>query len=319
MEELLVKYFSGEATEVESAQVVEWRGASKENAEEFLSYKKTWTLTSARVEVDQSILNGIIGDSTDELKIVPIWKQRSFQVAASVIVILCAVFYLLKSDVEDQPFGQVVAVKTTFELPDGSSVTVQKGGSIDLIDFSEVREVAITGKVYFDVERDESKAFLINTEGAIIKVLGTSFVVNANEHQHSTEVMVESGVVSLGQNPKTFGANSMEIRLNKGEMGIIQIGERGIKKKKISDANYLSWQNEIITFKNARLREVSNTLEDVYGLSIDFVNPSLEKCSLTAKFNKKTADEVMNIIAETFQIEVTKTGDKIVFDGEACQ
>ncbi|MEQ8470421.1 MAG: FecR domain-containing protein [Marinoscillum sp.] len=319
MEELLVKYLSGDASNEEKEQVLEWRRSSRENSEAFLSYKKTWAMTERREVPNPDSLASILNENVEMPIIIPLWKQRPIQVAAAMIIVLCGVLYFFQPNNSGQSLGKIVAVKTEFELPDGSKVTVQRGGSIDLINFNdEVREVELKGKAYFDIKRNESKPFLINTKGAIIRVLGTSFVVNSLADQHATEVMVESGVVAFSQNPKVFGGSAMEITLNRGEMGIIQIGERGIKKKNISDANYLAWQNGIITFKNSELGEVSGILEDVYNVRIDFENPILEKCNLTAKFNKKSADEVIQIIAETFSLKVSKNGKLILFDGQSC-
>ena len=325
MEELLAKYFSGEASSEETETVKNWRAESDENAKAFLEYKTSWAATFVNDKPNQSILNGIMGDTEVEVvleepvKIVPLWQQRPFQVAASIVVVIGLLFFLLKPNYEDQPWGQILTEKTVFELPDGSSVTVHKGGSLAMGDFEGVREVQMTGKVYFDVERDEKKPFVIQTESSQIRVLGTSFVVNSNEKDLITEVMVESGIVAFGQNQKYFGKNTMEIQLKKGEMGILAVGEKGIKKKKISDDNYLAWQNEILTFNRARMTRVSEVLNDVYGLSVAFENSSLSGCYLTAKYNKKSSEEVVKLIAETFNMTYEINGDQVTFKGEGCQ
>lgn len=322
MEELLAKYFSGEASNEEKEKVDAWRGASEENAKSFLDSKTAWLAATPHEAPNPLMLQSIIGEPVEEeraLAVVPLWQQKSFQLAASVIVILGLAFYLLRPNIDDQPFGEVMAKKTVFDLPDGSEVTVQKGSSITMGDFKTVREVTITGKAYFDVERDEDKPFIIHTKSADVKVLGTSFVVNTNEDRLTTEVMVESGLVALAQNEQYFGKNVMEIQLKKGEMGMIAVGEKGIKKKKISDTNYLAWQNEILTFQRTRMSNVGLVLDDVYDLDVSFENPVLQECYLTAKFNKKSAKEVVDLIAETFNMTYEMNGDQVIFMGEGCQ
>ncbi len=321
MEELLAKYFSSEASQEEKAKVEQWRGESEENAKSFLNYKTVWIETNKKFDVNENILHSIVGDEQQpqSIKVLPLWQQRSFQLAASVIVIMGLVFYLVQSGPADQPYDQVLSQKTNFELPDGSEVTVQKGGSLSLGDFETMREVTITGKAYFDVERDENKEFIIHTSGADVKVLGTSFVVNTNAENLTTEVLVESGLVAFTQNEKYFGKRGMEIQLEKGEMGIIVVGERGIKKRKISDVNYLAWQNEVLTFNKSRMSDVSNVLEDVYGLDVAFENPALQGCYLTAKYNRKPAEEVVDLIAKTFNMTYEIEADVVTFNGEGCQ
>ena len=321
MEELVAKYLSGEASEDEKVKVEEWRAESEENARAFYEYKVSWSASIAQEAPNHQMLSDIFGanQELEETKIVPLWQQRPFQVAASIIVIVGVLFALLKPNYEDQAWGQILTEKTVFQLPDGSEVTVQKGGSLTMGDFEKTREVTMTGKAYFDVERDESKPFIIQTENSQIRVLGTSFVVDSNEKELITEVMVESGLVAFGQNEKYFGRNTMEIQLGKGEMGILAVGEKGIKKKKISDDNYLSWQNQILTFNRTRLSNVGEVLNDVYGLDVSFESSVLGGCYLTAKYNKKSSEEVVKLIAETFNMTYELDGDQVTFKGEGCQ
>tara|TARA_Y100001949_G_scaffold175748_1_gene186400 strand:- start:341 stop:1333 length:993 start_codon:yes stop_codon:yes gene_type:complete len=323
MEELLAKYFSGNASSEEKDEVVEWRGASEENAKFFLEFKASWASTYVNDRPNQNVLSQIIGEDITQnetvIKVVPIWQQRPIQVAASVVVIIGLLFALLQPNYEDQPWGEVLSEKTVFKLPDGSSVTVHEGGSLTMGNFEDVRSVEMTGKAYFDVARDEEKPFLIQTKSSQVRVLGTSFVVNSNEENLVTEVLVESGLVAFGQNEKYFGKNTMEIQLKQGEMGILAVGEKGIKKKKIADENYLAWQNQVLTFRRTRLNNVVDVLEDVYGINVTFENPKMAGCYLTAKYNKKSADEVVKLIAETFNMTYEIKGNMVVFDGNGCR
>ncbi|MEQ8582917.1 MAG: FecR domain-containing protein [Marinoscillum sp.] len=318
MEEVLSKYFSGEATDEEIKSVHEWRSATENNSKEFLEFKKIWLSAQPLEEGNQAMLNSILADEESAPKIIPIWNQKFFRIAAAIIVALGLVFALYPKKA-DNPYGQVVAEVTPFELPDGSVATLQRGASITIGDFKDKREVFLTGKAFFEVERNEEKPFVVNTTNVLVEVLGTSFVVDARLEKSAVEVMVSSGKVAMAQNPEVFGRRAMKINLEKGEMGIIQVGERGIKKRKIIDDNFLSWKTGVITFKSTSLNEVSKTMNEVYGVTFDYENQMLKNCVLTARFNDKTVDEVIEIIAETFNFTYVKTNDKVLFTGNSCK
>jgi len=318
MEEVLSKYFSGEASDEEIKSVHEWRSATENNSKEFLEFKKIWLASQPIEEGNPAMLNSILADEESAPKIIPIWNQKLFRIAAAIIVALGLVFALYPKKA-DNPYGQVVATVTPFELPDGTIATLQRGASITIGDFKDKREVFLTGKAFFEVERNENKPFIVNTTNVLVEVLGTSFVVDAREERNAVEVMVSSGSVAMAQNPEVFGRRAMKINLEKGEMGIIRVGERGIKKRKITDDNFLSWKTKVITFKSTSLNEVSKTMNEVYGVTFDYENQMLKNCVLTAKFNEKTVDEVVDIIAETFNFTYVKTADKILFTGNSCK
>ncbi|VXD12053.1 FecR family protein [Marinoscillum sp. 108] len=318
MEEVLSKYFSGEASDEEIKSVHEWRSATENNSKEFLEFKKIWLASQPIEEGNPAMLNSILADEESAPKIIPIWNQKIFRIAAAIIVALGLVFALYPKKA-DNHYGQVVATVTPFELPDGTIATLQRGASITIGDFKDKREVFLTGKAFFEVERNENKPFIVNTTNVLVEVLGTSFVVDAREERNAVEVMVSSGSVAMAQNPEVFGRRAMKINLEKGEMGIIQVGERGIKKRKITDDNFLSWKTRVITFKSTSLNEVSKTMNEVYGVTFDYENQMLKNCVLTAKFNEKTVDEVVDIIAETFNFTYVKTADKILFTGNSCK
>ncbi|RED93891.1 FecR family protein [Marinoscillum furvescens] len=321
MEEILSKYFSGNASEEEIKEVETWRGATEANAKAFLDYKIVWVQTAPQRPVNQEMLSDILSEnsSDNEIRILPLWKQKSFQLAASLLIALGVIFMIVQLSKVDQPFGQVVAEVTSFDLPDGSTVTIQRGSSLTLEEFGENREVTLMGKGFFEIEEDASAPFIVHTEKANVRVLGTSFLVEELTEKEGTCVMVSTGKVALQQNATIFGRQSMEINLKKGEMGMVAVGQRGISKQKISDTNYLAWKTRKMVFRSTPLHEVSRVFEEVYGISLAFDNSALKDCKLTAKFDNKTPEAVVSVISETFAMDYTKGAQGYVLSGLGCR
>ena len=109
----------------------------------------------------------------------------------------------------------------------------------------------------------------------------------------------------------------MSVKLEPGEMGVIGTNLQGIVKRKNDNENFLAWKDGVLSFERAKSTEVVRILEDVYGAQFDLPQ-NLRKCRLTAKFNQKTLEEVIQIISVTFNWSYEIIKDKVVLSGEGC-
>ncbi|WP_421765385.1 FecR family protein [Ekhidna sp.] len=307
MEEVLAKYFSGEATNDEITLVESWRSESESNAKTFFYTKNVWLASQPEVAAPSDVLDGIL--SSPQGKQVPfIMRSWVKYASAAVLVLAISLLFVLNNDSGE-------SVYTNQSLTDGSEILLHGTSSMEVVNFDEnIREVRIAGKGYFDIERDEARPFIIHTDNAKIQVLGTSFLVKTTAY--GTEVCVESGVVELSK--KARGSEVISVKLEKGEMGLISNNNKGIIKRNIGDANYLAWKTKVLTFNGSTMTEVEQVLEDVYGIDVKFENPDFKNCKLTAKFNKKKAKDAIEIIARTFGVDFEFSNGEAVLKGKGC-
>ncbi len=316
MEELLAKYFAGEASASEIKEIKDWRNASKKHAESYFETKKIWLASSVKEKPKPRIFEQIVGNEKPSISLFP----KIFRYAAA-IVIAAGISFLIYNYLI-YPYGsgdEIVAEKmVSTKLPDGSRVTLQKGSTLKINDFETGRSVLLTGRAYFDIEEDQSRPFTIETSSAKVQVVGTKFVVNSRNPEN-TEVFVESGQVNLYQKPEAFNGSNMMVSLASGESGELSVGTRGIRKKKVKDQNYLAWKTGFLSFRNTIMTDVATTIEDTYGLEVEFENASIRLCRLTANYKEKTSEEVLDFIAETFDFTYVKQDNKVVFSGQGCR
>lgn len=307
---LLAKYLSENTTEDETRQVHEWRN---ENPSEFMEFKRAW-VSSYQPEADPEKLAEIIGTTqTGKGRIIPFNWSATLRYAASVLLVIAVgiIGYVYFGG-----SGSATPYTSSVKLEDGTKVILYKDASITEIFTKDLRRVEVTGKAYFDVKRDEDRPFEILTSEAKITVLGTSFIVDAAV-EHTTEVIVESGVVSFSQNPERYAGRVTSIKLYEGDMGIIKPQAKGLIKRKNRDENYLAWANQVLTFKRADLGEVGALVKEVYGYDV-VISKELERCKLTATYSKKSPKEIARLISETFGITHTLEGNTITFSGPGC-
>ncbi len=192
-------------------------------------------------------------------------------------------------------------------FPDGSIVTVAAGSSITFIedDFLNNRTLNLTGQAYFDVVKTNTP-FYIQSEFGNVKVLGTTFNVNA---KNELKVVVESGTVEISK-----GSNSEKIR--KGYSG--QINSSGdITIFPTASLNELGWKTGYFSFDNKELSEVIRVLEE-YSASDIVASRSLRDCKITAEFKNKSLTSVVNVIGSVLNAKTKITDKKVRISGKGC-
>jgi len=320
MIELLAKYFSGNASKDEVLQVKNWRNKSNENATEFFQHVSNWNNTSdAQVDTSKAFSNVLSNIEQDNQILMPSRPDfPAYLKYAAVLLIGVGIVFFGINYVNDSSNNKIAFQtldKQTREvsLIDGSKVYMSENSSIAYVnDFEgDTREVTLKGKAFFDIKRNENKPFIVRTDNSEIKVLGTSFLVDCHLGE-STEVVVKTGKVSVAKK----STNSNTIELNPGEVGMVKVN---VEKSVNRNTNYLAWQTRIIDFSQTEMSEVVNVLEEVYFVDINLSDANINNCSLTAKFDHREIDTVLEIISQTFNMNLQKKGkSKFVLSGKGC-
>jgi transmembrane sensor len=143
--------------------------------------------------------------------------------------------------------------------------------------------------------------------------LGTSFDILAYPDDETLEVIVETGTVEMTRKNRGTSDISGNILIHQGEKGTFFQSENKLEKSLNRDANYLAWKTQNLKFDNSNLDEVTACLERIYHVDIELQNDNLKSLKLTAEFEKKSVDFVLNVIKLTFGLELTRIGDQYIF------
>lgn len=135
------------------------------------------------------------------------WKYLS--IAVSIALLLVTGILLTDKEPEQElVYYETIAVpdaKTKITLPDSSIVWLNANACLRYPrEFSEqVRQVEIKGEAFFEVRKDEKKPFIVQTDGIGIRVLGTTFNVDAEpEKLRSLSLPEKSGCINTRINRK---------------------------------------------------------------------------------------------------------------------
>ena len=198
-------------------------------------------------------------------------------------------------------------VLNTFTLPDGTLVSLNSNTKLRYPKKfgRSTREVTIEGEAFFEVKPNKNKPFIIHAGNAQIKVLGTSFNVNAYPESKLVEVTVETGRVQVLNKTDKF-VQTNELILTPGDKGTLIYESNSLSKTTNQNPNFLAWKTHNLIFKATSLDEVIQELAKVYKVDIRLADSNLNKLLLTAQFNNYSLDFILEVIETTFKIEAQK-------------
>ena len=184
--------------------------------------------------------------------------------------------------------------RKSLRLSDGSIVKLNSDTKIRFPNaFGQaVRTVALQGEAFFDVERDESKPFVISVGDLQIKVLGTSFNVKNYDDENEVEITVRSGRVSVNLNAES----STPIILVKDQKLIYSKSTESFRITDVNAVQESSWVNGSLQFNNTPLVSVERTLEKWYDVDIIIENKSLYQTSFTGVHLNESLDSMLESI-----------------------
>lgn len=219
----------------------------------------------------------------------------------TLMVSISGVFYL-------NPFkGSQIAIETVSEnetlirtLADGSTVYLSGNTTLSFPEkfASKERLVNLTGEAFFEVAPDRSKPFRIETNGAIVEVVGTSFKLKSLS-KTDFAIQVETGIV------KVFDTQN----INKSYT--VTAGEQLIaSNSSFLKSNFTKGGNKInpakrIHFKDEILGNVLDVVNRNYGSSLTASTSNLSSRRITVTFQGSSIDTIVAVLCASLELEDT--------------
>ena len=319
IERIIAKSFKGELDSKEQIFLDHWISFSQENKRKFEVYEKLWKrsgdlLLSNTIDVEASLLKTKMRIPDFRFK----GGSRFYHLRVAAVLILAMGLgflfnYLLGAnnlldgtkEIVYQEVRSSYGTRTKLLLADGSTVWLNSGSTLRFpinFDKAEERVVELNGEGYFDVTKNESKPFIVNTAGLDVKVYGTSFNVSAYDEYDSMEVALVEGKVSLVHGEK--GSRKEFMVLNPNDVVECNISEK--KLSRISDSKmskYTAWKDGKIVFYGDPIHKVVNKLEKWYNVDIEISDKALENYRFTATFNDETLEQVLKLLSLSSPME----------------
>lgn len=214
-------------------------------------------------------------------------KQRLmtpyFYWSAAASVILVAVWLIWLRN----PPVNVIAekgIQKEIALPDNSVVSINADSRIsyDKRNFNDKRYIQMDGEAFFSVKKGST--FTVRTPYGEIKVLGTTFNVQARKNLFKVSCLTGSVKVSSG---------TQSLVLSPGESCIFE--NSSLKKYEDSNIDHVSkWRNGEFYFDNASLKLVFEEIARQFNVT--FVSENIENRNFSGSFSNDNLTDALDIV-----------------------
>jgi ferric-dicitrate binding protein FerR (iron transport regulator) len=229
------------------------------------------------------------------------WFKPLMRVAA--ILAICFGLYYYTTTL-DTTISTQFAQKTTIELPDASSVSLNAKSFLayNKKQWNKERDVELEGEAFFKVAKGSS--FHVITKSGTVTVYGTQF--NVKQRDHYFEVICYEGLVGV-----TY--KSHETKLKPGDSFLIIDGKSIAKEKE--NRSTPSWLNNESTFKSMPYKAVIAEFERQYGVDITLLGID-SNLLFTGNFAHNNMDVALKAITLPLHVTYSKENNTIILKRE---
>lgn len=229
------------------------------------------------------------------------WFKPLMRIAA--ILAVCFSLYYFTTTL-DTTFSTEYAQKTTIELPDDSSVSLNAKSHLafNKKDWKHEREVELQGEAFFKVAKGSS--FKVKTTSGTVTVYGTQF--NVKQRDNYFEVICYEGLVGV-----TY--NAQETKLKAGNSFLILDGKVIAKEKE--NRTMPSWLNNASTFRSLPYKTVVAEFERQYNVNVTLLGIDSEQL-FTGSFAHDNIDVALKSITLPLHATYSKSNNTIILKSE---
>lgn len=190
-------------------------------------------------------------------------------------------------------------------LDDGSVVTLGARSSVDVrFTRSERRMVLNFGEAFFDVAKDASRPFIIDTDEATVRAVGTQFDVRS--YARKVHVSVVEGIVEVsiaGARAATEPSVAMRT-LVAGQAVSAADGALGEVRSSASPGG--AWREGWLMYEDATLDEVVADMNRYYDGTVELADPALAQLRVTASFRSDRIDHMIDTLVLGFPLQANR-------------
>ncbi|MFA5326846.1 MAG: FecR domain-containing protein [Prolixibacteraceae bacterium] len=312
---LIAKSLSNQLDEKQAKELEDWKLANDENLKEYNDFVAIWiksgSMKMPTLVNEQNAFSNILketGIHSSRKR----WINLAVQVAAVLIlsIIFSGVYPFLRNDRNNsltfnQPIYQEVkaafGTQAKVELADGTTVYLNSGSKLrfpETFSNQELRKVSLDGEGYFAVTKNPKQSFVVEVNNLNIKVLGTTFNVDAyHENEDIKVALIEGSILLEG---KTEDGSEELLNLSPNQVATLNRTDHSLSKTGVTNmSKYTDWINGKIVFVNDPIETVVIKLGKWYNVDITIADKKLSNYSFTATFIDESLEQILDVLSLT--------------------
>jgi ferric-dicitrate binding protein FerR (iron transport regulator) len=172
------------------------------------------------------------------------------------------------------------------------------------------REVYLDGEAYFEVAENKDRPFVIKTNRARVKVLGTELNVQAWNGDKRVGVGVRKGRVSVVSSDTA--SREEPVILEKFQRAVLEEGDTEFAVHNLEKEKFLYWLKDGLYFQNTPLPHVIKRLERRFNIEIQIGDPEVSNYKYTGALSEAQLEETLKVISVSLDIEFKRKEDHIL-------
>jgi transmembrane sensor len=353
----LIEFRSGDIDAAGRKEFYDWLRTSPEHMRAYLELAAIWNegaaLDEQRVFDDTALMAAIAeqdnitsfpsrvtdsarGEPGHEGLGLPKMRVRAAAIAASLLIAASGTWYW-HIHVRDT-YGTTVGEQRTLTLDDGSTIELDSGSRIRVAYGERERQVELLdGQALFHVTHDLTRPFIVHTQSANIRAIGTQFDVYKKNRgttvtvvEGRVAVMPTSNPVSLQEErqapaqpgedssrhmtlERTLGTGREDgFFLAAGEQAAIDAQGTVARTTKPNIAAATAWTQQQLVFKGTSLHEVVDEFNRYNQPRLVVSDPQLAELKITGIFSSTNPAPLIRFLEARPDIVVTRAGDEIL-------
>ena len=271
------KVLAGLATPEEAREVAKWFATDEGSAyisNNFDADINSIPLEDADLLIDHSVPSDKMLQKINariRSKLIRRWTFRAAAVLLPLVLIL-GLYLHLNTRVDIFGAGEYAEIyvpkgeRTQMMFQDGTKVYINSDSYMRYprkFGISE-RTVELKGEAYFVVVKNKNRPFVVNLNGPSIRVLGTSFNVEAYPENDDIKVNLDEGRINLKL------LSDVEVPVSPGECVVYNKNTKSYRVNRNTDTGASSvWKSNVISFKDTPLDEVFSRLGRWYNVDFE--------------------------------------------------
>ena len=203
-------------------------------------------------------------------------------------------------------------MKTTILLSDGTKVKLNSETSLRYPEYfsDSVRIVYLKGEAFFEVERDESKPFIVISKGIRTKVLGTSFDIRAYPDEVELSVGVVEGKVQVTGTDKS--GVSLDHQLLPNQITMIDFNKKTAHKADFNPDELTAWTSWVLKFRNRSLKSIFSEIEKWYAVEVVAGSNIDLSQSFSGSFENEPLKAVLEVLGHNAEFDFKISGKQVL-------
>lgn len=333
---LMERFLSGDCTEEENRQVIEFFKNNPEKMAQYLT-EENWENFNPepRYGTPSHHVREAIENSVGRA---PVRRMRIGRMAAAAAVVflvcLSAFFYWRAGTRDKNNTGRSMATNTQapvkdailqtisnesaqpkmVTLADGSKVKLGTGSAIGFNNANDRRDIFLKGEAVFTVMKDNVRPFTVHSKGIATTALGTVFSVNdkvslfTTVHLYSGKVVIKKEIAEAGRPFKNVYLQPGQQLILNNESFSVQIKNPekapmiAVKEDKPSEQPLLKFSKESLTGIFSQLQKECKT-------TISYDSTIMRNMDFTGTFdrNKETLESFLSTLCDLNELTLKKT------------